>query len=237
MARRRGPKAKAPLAEAVKGRAPKIRRALLRWWRQNARSYPWRERGRTPYEVLVAEMLLKRTTATAAARIYEGFLEKFPSVGALDEARLRKVETTLRSVGLQRQRAKGFKAMARYLTAEEEGEIPTDVKRLMRIPHVGSYATAAVASFALGERAAVVDSNVERILRRVFEDHVRELDSAGALRDTAGQLLPRDDRSFNYAMLDLGAAVCRYGQPRCWECPLQAACDYNLAGRRARTDI
>ena len=175
----------------------------------------------------MAEMLLKRTTATAAARIYEQFLRRFPSVEALDRARQRTVEKALETVGLQKQRARGFKQMARYLIDVEDGAVPDDAERLARIPHVGAYAAAAVASIAMNVPAAVVDSNVERIVRRVFKRQLGTKPVPPVTRSLAQRLLPRaDHRDFNLALLDFGAAVCRYGEPRCAGCPIQHLCDY-----------
>lgn len=227
MARKRVLAAQHPAVAAARRKAPRLRRALLKWWRENRRSYPWREETRTTYEVLVAEMLLKRTTATAAARVYDQFLRRFPSVGALNRARQATVEKALVTVGLQRQRAKGFKEMARYLIDVEGGAVPSDIERLARVPYVGSYAAAAVGSFALDVPAAVVDSNVERIVRRVFKRELGSSSGSSVSRDVARRLLPgTDHRDFNLALLDFAAAVCRYGRPRCEECPVRDVCDY-----------
>lgn len=216
-----------PAVGAARERARGIRQRILRWWRKAARHYPWRENGRTAYEILVAEMLLKRTTASAAARLYQDFLRQFPSVEALDKAPEHQVEEALATVGLQRQRARGFKGMARYLSQVTGGEVPNDLGALCRVPQVGKYASAAVASFAMGIPVAVLDSNVERILRRVFMHTLPAPPGPSLLRILADMLLPpRAHREFNLAMLDLGAGVCRYVRPRCAVCPIRTLCDY-----------
>jgi len=216
-----------PAVSMARVRAPLFRRGLLRWWSKNRRSYPWRDPHRTAYEVLVAEMLLKRTTASAAANVYGTFLRRFPSVESISRARLLTIERALEPVGLQRQRAKGFKEMARYVMDIEGGTVPTDVDHLIRIPHVGSYASAAVSSFALDVRAAAVDSNVERIIGRLFARQLGGVVHPSIIRTIAERLLPSArHRDFNLAMLDLAAAVCRYGKPKCEACPVRPTCDY-----------
>jgi A/G-specific adenine glycosylase len=201
-----------------------LRRRILTWWETEARVYPWRRPGRSAYEILIAEVLLKRTTATAAARVYEVFLERFPSVEAIHVAEDEDLRDALGSIGLYRQRARGLKEMSQYLMEAESGKVPTTLAGLIKVPHVGAYTAAAVASFALGIPAAVLDSNVERILRRVFKDKL-DVKSA-SLRQLADVLLPEAHRDFNLALIDFGALVCRYIRPKCDICPIVDLCDY-----------
>lgn len=213
-----------PLADQVLRKRGAFQKRILAWARANARSYPWRAPGRQAYEMLVAELLLKRTTATAAAKVFERFLECFPSIEAVAAARASDLEEILSKVGLQRQRAKGFKEAANYMFAH--GGIPRDLEGLSRVPHIGPYSAAAVTSFAYGARAAVVDSNVERILKRVFNTALPEKPNRRLLEELAWELLPlRQHRRFNWGLLDLGALVCRYVRPKCAECPLRNVCD------------
>ena len=219
-----------PLAAQLRTKRRSFRAMVVAWARANSRTYPWRLPGRQPYEILVAELLLKRTTATAAARVYSDFLERFPSVRALDSADEKDLEQALATVGLQKQRGRGLKAAARHLVEEHGAEIPTSADTLSRVPHLGPYATAAILSFAYGIPAAVLDSNVERILRRVFKDALPERPRVGLLQAVASALLPASrHREFNLGLLDLGALVCRYVRPRCGECPLLEICDYGKA--------
>lgn len=212
--------------DTVKSRRNRIVRRLLKWADTNQRTYPWRQR-RDPYQVMVAEVLLKRTTSTAAARLYADFLEKFPSFAAIAESPAAYVEDSLRSVGLHKQRAKGIKEMAESVEREYGGELPHDVQSLEHIPHVGPYVARAVMSFGYGKPAAVVDSNVARILRRVFAKSMPARVTSTSLQRIADALLPRKrHREFNYALLDLGAKVCRYDRPRCDQCPLRPVCDF-----------
>ncbi len=204
-----------------------VRDLILEWAAAHLRDYPWRDETRSAYDVLVAEVLLKRTTATAAARVYEDFIHQFPSPQSLADAPVADIATALSRVGLQRQRARSFKALADHLTAVEAGRVPGSLSRLLEVPGLGPYSARAVLSFGHGVPAAIMDTNVERLLHRIFLATLPERPSQHILQELADQLLPTNDhRDYNLALLDLGAVVCRYVEPRCGECPLHSVCNY-----------
>ena len=118
--------------ESVK-RISSLRRRLLSWFARNGRSFPWREPGRTPYEVVVAEMLLQRTTASGVARTYAGFVERFPSWVALAQSPLEELENALRLLGLWRRKAQAFQHLAQSIEANG-GVVPHTRKELERLP-------------------------------------------------------------------------------------------------------
>lgn len=220
------------------GRRPRgtaaIQRALLSWATSNRRDFPWRAEGLSPYQVLVAEILLKRTTARAAARAYGPFVARFPDLESLCEASLSEVEEGLTAIGLYRQRARGLKEMARYLTEQWGGDVPLDLASLLRAPHVGPYAARAVLSFGHRRAAAVVDSNVLRVFGRLFRNRLGSAPPLADVQALADAVLPKDShREFNWALLDLGATVCRYDRPRCGACPLERFCSH-AAQQRSR---
>ena len=206
---------------------------VLQWGGQNFSDFPWRL-SRSPYEILIAELLLKRTTATAAARVYEGFLVRFPSLqdvaSALDEDLVR----ALSSVGLQHQRARSMKHLAAWLLSTHDGDVPSDLEGLLEVPGLGDYSATAILSFGYGVPAAVLDTNVERILIRTFGNTLPPRPSRPMLREVAQNLLPTEGhREYNYGLLDLGRLICRYADPRCGECPLTSICDfYNRSSRK-----
>ena len=146
------------------GLAPDL---LIAWFNDNRASFPWRE-SRSPFEVFVAEMLLKRTTASAVDRVFERFLSEYPTLNELSNASEPKLAASLASLGLQNQRSKAMKSAAEWLVEVEASRIPTDFDRLAAIPGIGDYSAAAICSFAFNQRACIVDSNVERIIKRVF---------------------------------------------------------------------
>lgn len=211
--------------KAARARGPALGKKLRVWARRNPRSFPWRT-DKTPYTVLLSEVLLKRTTSTAAASVYRDFLTAFPNVRALSEADESTLQRMLTRIGLQYQRTKALVEMARHIVQHFEGTIPSSSEDLREIPHVGNYTAAAVRSFGFGLPDAVVDSNVMRILRRLFAKHMRRRNLSFSDCETlAAILLPRDHQTHNFAMVDLGALICRYDHPRCRICPLSRLCD------------
>lgn len=206
-----------------------LRRRLLRWGRQNFRIFPWRD-GASVYEIAVAEVLLKRTTATAAARVFPNFISIFPNIVVLADSDIEDIRKVLRPVGLYQQRAQSFKNMARYVCRSEGGRFPQSLQRLRKIPGLGEYSARAVMCFAFGTQTAIVDSNVERVFSRLFASSKHKLTAKG-LQQTGDSLVPvGKSRQFNWAILDLAAAVCRYDRPRCEKCPLAEICDYGRSG-------
>ena len=206
---------------------PEVRRAILGWAAGHLREFPWRDADTSVYEVLIAEVLLKRTTARAAARAFTGFVVQFPDFESIGAALTEEIEEALTPVGLYRQRAKGLKEMAGYLMKEHSGQVPDNLPDLLRVPHVGPYSAGAVLSFGHGRPAAIVDSNVQRVLGRLYKRQLGEAPSLSATQALADLLLdPEAHQAFNWALLDLGATVCRYDIPRCQSCPLSSLCDY-----------
>ena len=200
---------------------------VLRWAGQNFSEFPWRT-NRSPYEILVAEFLLKRTTATAVNRVYEDFLVRFPSLLEIASASEEELVQYLSGVGLQRQRARSLNRLATWLLTTRNGDVPCDLASLLEVPGLGDYSAAAILSFGIGTPIAVLDANVERIITRVFGNWLPTRSSKALLNEVAQRLLaPDNHREYNYGLLDLGRSVCRYGTPKCNVCPLNSICDYS----------
>ena len=205
-----------------------VRTALLVWATDHLRDFPWRRSGLSLYEVVIAEVLLKRTTAQAAARVYSAFINQYPNFQSICEAPTGGVEDILAPVGLYRQRAKGLREMAEYLVSRHGGRVPDTLQDLLRVPHLGPYSARAVLSFGHGHPAAVVDSNVQRILSRLYRGSLGEAPALSAVQEVADLLLDTGEhQKFNWALLDLGSMICRYDRPRCPDCPLTGLCDYS----------
>ena len=170
---------------------------------------------------------MKRTTATAVVRVYEDFLRQYPSMRSIESASEDELIDALSDVGLQRQRARSIKAMAKWVLDKYGGEIPADLADLMSTPGLGLYSASAIACFGFGARVPIVDSNVERIITRVFGDSFAGRPSFNSLQQLAQSLLPDSKyQLFNYGLLDLGRLVCRPVRPRCFDCPLNSICDF-----------
>ncbi len=190
--------------------------ALLRWFRAHRRPLPWRGE-RDPYRVLVAEVLLQQTRVRQAIPYYHRFLERFPTLRALREASLEEVLRVWQGAGYYR------RAIHLHRLAQEAEDLPRTCAQLLRLPGLGPYTAAAVASMAFGERVAAVDGNVRRVLARLF---ALENPSSKALQELAQGLLPQEAHpgEWNQALMELGATVCLPKKPLCGACPLATAC-------------
>lgn len=205
-------------------------RSILGWFARNGRDLPFR-RTRDPYRILVSEAILQQTRMETGLRYYAAFLRRFPTLRALARAPLGSV--------LEAWAGMGYYARARHLHAAARaaarlGGLPATARALERLPGIGPYTAAAVASFAFGEDVLCVDGNVERILSRLFalpgargsavlRRRVRERAAGWPPKGTA--------RDFNAALMDLGALVCRPRAPACGECPLSPSCRARALGR------
>jgi A/G-specific adenine glycosylase len=207
-----------------------LRRRLLSWFARNGRSFPWREPGRTPYEVVVAEILLQRTTAAGVARAYIGFLKCYPSWIALTHAPPEGLENALRPLGLWRQKALAFQHLAQCIETSGGG-IPRTRKKLERLPGIGPYTASAVLAIVHGRAEPLLDVNMARLLGR-FLDPPEGLEAKPKRTlHTLALRLVRSKRALevNWAVLDFGALVCRARHPLCPECLLRARCQYAMA--------
>ncbi|MGC8875716.1 A/G-specific adenine glycosylase MutY [Thermus sp.] len=191
-------------------------KALLAWYRENARPLPWRGE-KDPYRVLVSEVLLQQTRVEQAIPYYRRFLERFPTLKALGEAPLEEVLKAWQGAGYYR------RAEHLHRLAQSVEELPRGFAELKRLPGLGPYTAAAVASIAFGERVAAVDGNARRVLARLF---ALEDPKEKALFALAQGLLPEgvDPGVWNQALMELGATVCLPRRPRCGACPLGAFC-------------
>ena len=201
---------------------------MLAWFASRSRSYPWRG-SRDPYRVWVSEIMLQQTQAARVAPAFDAFLRRFPTVTSLAAASRREVLRAWDGLGYHR-RAVALSEASRIVVRDHDGELPADPVALRRLPGVGPYTSAAVASIAFGVPVAAVDSNVRRIVARV--QFGVEADDASP-REVAGLanawLDSRDPGRWNQALMDLGREVCR-PRPRCERCPLAADCRFLAAG-------
>ena len=211
----------------IVARRTRFNENLLKWSSENFRTYPWREDQSGPYHVLIAEILLKRTTATAALRVYQLFLDRFPNFEALSLATEDQLTQVLAPIGLNRQRASSVVGMTRWICDQCSGVIPDSLEELLKIPGLGPYSARAILSFGFGIRTSIVDGNVARIINRFFHKTFKAEQTWLECRDIAELLLPEiNHKKFNYALIDLGGTVCRPSSPKCDRCPLSSECEY-----------
>lgn len=214
------------------GVAAALPEALLAWYDVNARRLPWRalpgEPAPDPYRVWLSEVMLQQTTVAAVRAYYAKFLDLWPTVDALAAAEDADVMAAWAGLGYYA-RARNLLACAREVA--RRGGFPRTEAALRELPGLGAYTAAAVAAIAFGERAVVVDANVERVVSRLFA--IAEPLPAGrtAIRAATDTITP-DARSgdFAQAMMDLGSSICTVKSPRCLLCPLSQNCAARAAG-------
>jgi A/G-specific adenine glycosylase len=202
-------------------------RRLRAWFRRNGRDLPWR-RTRDPYHVLVSELMLQQTQVSRVVDYYQAFVTRFPTLHHVAEAPVADVTDAWAGLGYYA-RARNLHALARHVTSDGVGTLPNDPAALRALPGVGPYTAGAVASFAYERRASLVDTNVARVLRRVFAPTLAPKTGAGqkALWAIAESVLPRSGRAgwtHNQALMELGALVCTARVRHCTRCPVRTAC-------------
>ena len=198
-----------------------IQTALLDWFRAESRRLPWRST-RDHYAILVSEVMLQQTQVDRVAPVYQAFLRRFPTFQSLADAPAAEVIRAWAGMGYNR-RALNLQRAAKQVVEQHNGALPSDRKALRGLPGVGQYTADALACFALGQEVAVVDTNVRRVLGRVF--YGPEGAPEHELADTAQQALPEGDAwSWNQALMDLGATVCSARRPACLLCPVRSDC-------------
>jgi len=203
----------------------RFRRALLAWYGVHGRDLPWR-RTSDPYHILVSEVMLQQTQVDRVLPKYHEWLAKYPSLGALASASEAEVAHTWRPLGYNI-RPRRLRAIARESVERYGGELPSDAETLLSFKGIGAYTAGAIRSFAFGQRAAILDTNVARVLFRVFVG--RGDAKAHAMRKqlwaVSEALVPRKRVfDFNQALMDLGATVCVARNPRCLVCPMKRLC-------------
>lgn len=203
-------------------------RALARWFKANARDYPWR-RTTDPYAILVSEIMLQQTQiATVLGRgYYDRWMGKFPDFATLARADEHAVLKAWEGLGYYR-RARNLQKLARIITDEHSGKFPRDLVQAEALPGIGRYTAGAVASFAFNIRAPIVDGNIARVLSRLFDD-ATPVDSTEGIKRSwqrAADLLKaaRTPREHNAALMELGQTTCKPGVPDCALCPVIQYC-------------
>lgn len=202
-----------------------FRRRLLDWYRRNGRDLPWRQT-RDPYRVLVSEIMLQQTQVDRVLPKYAEWLERYPSFERLAAADIREVVQTWYPLGYNI-RPRRLHAIARESVERFAGSLPDDEHTLRSFKGIGAYTAGAVMSFAFGKRAAILDTNVARVLYRVFvgRGDFKSHAMKNRLWEVSRSVLPhRHVYDFNQALMDLGATVCSARRPRCGECPMTRNC-------------
>jgi A/G-specific adenine glycosylase len=202
-----------------------IRSRLLAWADVSLRDLPWRQ-VRDPYRVWVSEIMLQQTRVETVIPYYERWMARFPTVEALAEASLDDALKCWEGLGYYA-RCRNLHRAAQIVVQRHDGRLPADREALIALPGIGPYTVGAILSLAFGQRAAVLDGNVRRVLSRVFalDDDPREAATRKRLWALAESLVPAEQAGrFNEALMDLGATICAPKSPGCIGCPLREIC-------------
>ena len=199
---------------------------LLLWFRENARTLPWRS-DPTPYHVWVSEIMLQQTRVAAVLDYYAHFLEILPTVADLAQCPEDRLMKLWQGLGYY-SRARNLQKAARLVT--ERGGFPDTYEGLLELPGIGDYTASAIASASFARREAAVDGNVLRVITRLTDDHsdVALPQTKKAIRSQVQEIFPEagaDTRIFNQSLMELGAVVCvPNGPPKCLLCPVRDLC-------------
>ncbi|MBB5787979.1 A/G-specific adenine glycosylase [Jiangella mangrovi] len=205
---------------------------VLSWYAANARDLPWRAPDRTPWGVLVSEIMLQQTPVVRVEPVWHEWMRRWPSPADLAAEDPGEAIRAWGRLGYPR-RALRLHAAATAIVERHDGAVPATYDELIALPGIGDYTAAAVASFAFGARHAVLDTNVRRVFARaVAGTQYPPTAPTAAERRTATELLPdaATAPTWAVAVMELGALVCTARSPRCAACPIAAECAWRLAG-------
>lgn len=197
---------------------------LKEWHLKHYREYPWRAPDISPWGILLAEMLLRRTDGPTVAKVFPKLYASYPTPQDMVAANKDDVLEIIRPLGLWGQRVLALTMLSEVLVDLHKGKVPKNFSKLLALPHVGPYAAGAVSVFAFGQPAPMPDINIIRIMSRFFcLPYLTPGDIRAIARAALDQCPQGRAREFFYALLDLGSAHCR-ARPRCPGCPLERGC-------------
>lgn len=200
---------------------------LLEWFQLNKRDFSWRNRVLSPFQQLIAEMMLQKTNANQVEKVFPKFIKDYPNAKSIVDLEEKKLVEILQPLGLFNRRARDLKKTAQKIL-KNGNELPRTKKELMNLPGVGEYIANAVMCFAFNQPVPIVDANVGRVIKRVYSFPVKNAPSRDKkLLEKMEQITPKTEyKDFNLAILDFAALVCLPKNPRCNECSLLKICDH-----------
>lgn len=215
-----------------------INQKIMGWYRQHKRDLPWRKT-KDPYAIWVSEIILQQTRINQGMDYFRRFMERFPDVATLAGADPEDVLLVWQGLGYY-SRARNMHQAARTIQSVHKGVFPSTYEKLIELKGVGPYTAAAIASIAFGEKQAVVDGNVHRLISRLFgigEPPGASPGRSAVYRKAAELLYPEDPGTFNQAMMEVGSMICAPTNPKCADCPLSARCHAKCKGLIAELPV
>lgn len=209
--------------------------SLLKWFKNEGKNYPFRATS-DPYKILVCEMLLRKTTATQVANIYDYFFSKFPTIKILSKATVEDILEVIKSLGM-RSRAYDLSQAAQTIVNKHESKVPNDETQLISLRGVGKYVANCVLALGYKRKAPMIDTNINRVLSRILNLPI--CDKGKLNQDvllTYLDIAPDGNLcNFHYALIDLAHIVCRKRDLLCVSCPICEFCKtYAFTKRRWR---
>lgn len=205
----------------------------MKWYDLNSRDLPWRQTT-DPYKIWLSEIILQQTRVNQGTPYYFRFVEKYPDIGALAASSEQEVLRLWQGLGYY-SRARNLHACAKILMDKYGGVFPKSYKEIIKLPGIGKYTAAAIASFAFKEVVPVIDGNVFRVLSRLYgiDKDILLGKSRKTFEDIAANLISKKHPdTFNQALMEFGSLQCKPQNPDCESCPLALECFARTTGRQ-----
>jgi len=196
---------------------------VISWFNKNGRNYPWRETD-SPYRVLVAEVMLQKTSASQVICVYNDFIDKYPGPQELSEGKVKVIKNMIKPLGLHKTRSERLKELGESLVNDFSGEVPQTKEELLKLPGVGEYVSSAVLCMAFEKEELMADANFGRVIGRLINRRSATHPYDDIIGELRGSVQIEDFRRFNLGVIDLGALICRPENPKCNKCPLNEHC-------------
>jgi A/G-specific adenine glycosylase len=209
-----------------------IREELLAWYHEQKRDLPWR-REKDPYKIWVSEVMLQQTRVNAVIPYYERFIEKFPTLQSLADAKEEEVLKAWEGLGYY-SRIRNLHSAVKEVSQKYGGKVPDDPEKMAKLKGIGPYTLGAVLSIAYDKKLPAVDGNVMRVFSRLFllYDDISLVSTRKKMEQIALALIPDEaPGDFNQALMELGAMVCTPKSPQCLLCPVQSVCEAFRQGK------
>ncbi len=202
---------------------------ILDWFKLNKRDFSWRRLELTPFQQLIAELMLQKTNANQVEKVFPDFIKEHPDATSIVELKEEDLAHVFQPLGLFNRRARDLKKTAQTIL-DNDNKIPEDRKELMKLPGVGDYIANAILCFAYNKSVPIMDANVGRVIKRIFDFPVKAAPSRDKnLAEKMSTLMPKKNfKEFNYAILDFAALICLPKKPKCGKCPLTNLCEYYI---------
>jgi A/G-specific adenine glycosylase len=200
---------------------------ILKWGENNLRRYPWRDNFHNSYDILIAEIMLHRTRADQVKPVYEFFIKKYPNFKSIANSDQEDIIKDLHSLGLNWRSSQLYK-MAKEIQEKYGGVIPADLDKLIELPGVGPYISSAIMCFAHNENIAVLDTNIVRVIGRIFGMKIGDSSrKSKKFKSVMTELISYGEpRKFTLSLIDFASLICRASGPRCDICPLKSICNH-----------